>query len=182
MNFAAPVPRWCCLTSCWVSVFLIFPQRVLYVIGSYILCVCIHSSSFFCPLHVLLRISVVHFKFSFASRFHNLSRIRCSTPVSLNSCLSQHMEIPSELWDSCQHFQYHLAASIKQRWIQTSASTGSTSPSFCRICSCSVQWRSPWAIRVDETKLWSRHKVCVSNKVRFAFLVFPLMLLFILDH
>ena len=31
------------------------------------------------------------------------------------------MQIPSELWDSCQHFQYCLAASVKQLWIQTSA-------------------------------------------------------------
>lgn len=152
------------------------------MIGNDRLCVCIHNSSFLCHPHVLLRISIVHFKFSLASRFHNLSRIRCSTPASWNSCLSQHMEIPSQLWDSCQHFQYHLAASIKQCWIQTSISKGSTSPSFCRIYSCSVHWRSPWAIRVDETKLWNRHKVCVSNKVRFAFLVFLLMLLFIVDH
>lgn len=114
-------------------------ESALYDREQYGPCVCIPNSSFFCLLHMLLRTSVVHFKFSLASRFHNLSWIRCSTPASLNSCLSQHMEIPSELWDSCQHFQYRLAASIKQHQIQTSASTGSTSSSFCRICSCSAQ-------------------------------------------
>lgn len=142
------------------------------MIVSYILRVYIHHSSFLCLLHVLLRISVAHLEFSLASRFHHLSRIRCRTPVSYNSCLSQHMEIPSKLWDSCQHFQYCLAASIKQLWIQTSASTGSTSPIFCRFYNCSVQWRSPRAIVADETKLRNRYKVCVSNNVRFAFLFF----------